>query len=128
TIISEAKLRDIHAAGYVHSIAAGAQAVMASLNSSHGEQMHGHKPLLTDVLKERMHFGGFIVGDWNGHGQVRGCTNTDCSQTLFAVLDMAIASGSWKGMYECTLRHAKDGTLPMERLDDAVRRILRVKF
>ena len=128
TVVTEAQLRDIHAAGYVPSIAAGAQAVMASFNSFHGEKMHGHKPLLTDVLKGRMNFGGFIVGDWNGHGQVRGCTNTDCAQTYIAGLDMAMASDSWKGMYESTLRHVKDGTIPMERLDDAVRRILRVKF
>ena len=125
---SEAELRDIHAAGYVPAIAAGAQAVMASFNSFHGEKMHGHKPLLTDVLKERMNFGGFIVGDWNGHGQVRGCTTTDCAQTFIAGLDMAMASDSWKGMYESTLAHVKDGTLPMARLDDAVRRILRAKF
>lgn len=128
TTVSEAELRDIHAAGYIPSIAAGAQAVMASFNSFHGEKMHGHKPLLTDVLKERMNFGGFIVGDWNGHGQVRGCTNTDCAQTFVAGLDMAMAPDSWKGMYDSTLAHVKAGTLPMERLDDAVRRILRVKF
>ncbi|RZA11603.1 MAG: 1,4-beta-D-glucan glucohydrolase, partial [Lysobacteraceae bacterium] len=74
TVVSEAALRDIHAAGYVPAIAAGAQSVMASYNSFHGEKMHGNKPLLTDVLKGRMQFGGFVVGDWNGHGQVRGCT------------------------------------------------------
>ena len=128
TVATQAQLRDIHAAGYVPAIAAGAQAVMASFNSFHGEKMHGHKPLLTDVLKDRMNFGGFVVGDWNGHGQVRGCTNTDCAQTYIAGLDMAMASDSWKGMYESTLRHVRDGTIPMERLDDAVRRILRVKF
>src|SRR5690606_4551580 len=50
TVTTEAQLRDIHAAGYVPSIAAGAQAVMASFNSFHGEKMHGHKPLMTDVL------------------------------------------------------------------------------
>ncbi|MCG8274950.1 glycoside hydrolase family 3 protein [Stenotrophomonas sp. NLF4-10] len=128
TTVSEAQLRDIHAAGYVPAVAAGAQSVMASFNSFHGEKMHGHKPLLTDVLKERMHFGGFVVGDWNGHGQVKGCSNTDCAQTYIAGLDMAMAPDSWKGMYESTLAHAKDGTLPMARLDDAVRRILRAKF
>ena len=128
TVVSEAQLRDIHAAGYVPSIAAGAQAVMASFNSFHGEKMHGHKPLLTDVLKGRMNFGGFIVGDWNGHGQVRDCTNTDCAPSINAGLDMPMAPDSWKGMYESTLRHVQDGTIPMERLDDAVRRILRVKF
>ena len=128
TEVSEAVLRDIHAAGYIPAIASGAQAVMASYNSFHGEKLHGHKALLTDVLKERMNFGGFIVGDWNGHGQVRGCTNTDCAATFNAGLDMAMAPDSWKGLYESTLAHVKAGTIPMARLDDAVRRILRAKF
>lgn len=128
TEVSEAVLRDVHAAGYVPSIAAGAQSVMASYNSFHGEKMHGHKGLLTGVLKERMHFGGFIVGDWNGHGQVKGCTNTDCAQTYNAGLDMPMAPDSWKGLYESTLAHVKSGAIPMTRLDDAVRRILRTKF
>ena len=128
TEVSEAVLRDVHAAGYVPAIASGAQAVMASYNSFHGEKLHGHKALLTDVLKERMNFGGFIVGDWNGHGQVRGCTNTDCAATFNAGLDMAMAPDSWKGLYESTLAHVQTGTIKMERLDDAVRRILRAKF
>ena len=128
TEVSEAVLRDVHAAGYVPSIAAGAQSVMASYNSFHGEKMHGHKALLTDVLKERMNFGGFIVGDWNGHGQIKGCTNTDCAQTFIAGLDMPMAPDSWKGLYESTLAHVTSGAIPMARLDDAVRRILRSKF
>jgi len=128
TQVSEAVLRDVHAAGYVPAIAAGAQAVMASYNSYNGEKMHGHKALLTDVLKGRMNFGGFIVGDWNGHGQVRGCTNTDCPATFNAGLDMAMAPDSWRGLYESSVAHVKSGKIPMERLDDAVRRILRVKF
>jgi beta-glucosidase len=128
TRVTEAVLRDVHAAGYVTAIAAGAQAVMASYNSFHGEKMHGHKALLTDVLKGRMNFGGFVVGDWNGHGQIKGCTNTDCAATYNAGLDMTMAPDSWKGVYESTLGHVKSGTIPMERLDDAVKRILRVKF
>lgn len=128
TEVSEAVLRDVHAAGYVPAIAAGALSVMASYNSFHGEKLHGSKALLTDVLKARMHFGGFVVGDWNGHGQVPGCTNTDCPQTFNAGLDMAMAPDSWRGLYDSTLAHAKAGTLPMARLDDAVRRILRVKL
>src|SRR5690606_27894083 len=128
TIVSEATLRDVHAAGYVPAIAAGAQSVMASYNSFHGEKMHGNKALLTGVLKERMQFGGFVVGDWTGHGQVKGCSNTDCAQTFVAGLDMAMAPDSWKGLYETTLAHVKSGKIPMARLDDAVRRILRTKF
>ena len=125
---SEAQLRDIHAAGYRTGIAAGAQAVMASYNSFHGTKMHGNRPALTDVLKGRFHFGGFVVGDWNGHGQIPGCTPVDCAQTFNAGLDMAMAPDSWKGLYESTVAHVKAGRIPLPQLDDAVRRILRVKF
>jgi beta-glucosidase len=128
TKIDEAELARIHGAGYPPSIAAGAQTVMASFNSVNGEKMHGNRHLLTDVLKGRMNFGGFVVGDWNGHGQVKGCTNENCPATIAAGLDMAMASDSWRGFYESALAAVKAGTLPMERLDDAVRRILRVKF
>lgn len=128
TKISEADLVRIHGAGYPPAIAAGAQTVMASFNSVNGEKMHGNKPYLTDALKGRMQFGGFVVGDWNGHGQVKGCTNTDCPATINAGLDMAMASDSWKGFYETTLAAVKAGKISQARLDDAVRRILRVKF
>lgn len=128
TRISEAELVRIHAAGYPPAIAAGAQTAMASFNSVNGEKMHGHRHYLTDVLKGRMNFGGFVVGDWNGHGQIKGCTTTDCPATINAGLDMAMASDSWKGFYETTLAAVKDGRITSERLDDAVRRILRVKF
>ncbi len=128
TKISEAELVRIHAAGYPPAIAAGAQTVMASFNSVNGEKMHGNKPYLTDALKGRMNFAGFVVGDWNGHGQVKGCTTTDCPATINAGLDMPMASDSWKGMYETTLAAVKAGTISQERLDDAVRRILKVKM
>lgn len=128
TRISEADLVRIHAAGYPPAIAAGAQTVMASFNSVNGEKMHGHRQYLTDALKGRMHFGGFVVGDWNGHGQVKGCTTTDCPATINAGLDMAMASDSWKGFYETTLAAVKNGTISQQRLDEAVRRILRVKM
>ncbi len=126
--ISEAELRDIHAAGYYGAIPAGVQTVMASFSSWQGRKLHGDKDLLTDVLKGRMGFNGFVVGDWNGHGQVPDCTNTDCAPSLNAGLDMFMAPDSWKGLYESTLQHVKDSTVPMSRLDDAVRRILRVKI
>lgn len=127
-LISEKELSEVHAAGYYSSIPAGVQTVMASFSSWNGRKLHGDKELLTDVLKEKMGFNGFVVGDWNGHGQVPGCVNTDCPQSLNAGLDMYMAPDSWKGLYESTLQHAKDGTISIERLDDAVRRILRVKL
>ena len=127
-LISEEALSKIHAAGYYSAIPAGVQTVMASFSSWQGRKLHGDKELLTDVLKRKMGFNGFVVGDWNGHGQVPGCINTDCAQSLNAGLDMYMAPDSWKGLYASTLQQVKDGVISMERLNDAVRRILRVKL
>ncbi|WP_184088299.1 glycoside hydrolase family 3 protein [Sphingomonas xinjiangensis] len=125
--VSEAELIKTHNAGYPGAVNAGTLTVMSSFSSWNGAKMHGNKSLLTGVLKDRMGFQGFIVGDWNGHGQIPGCTNTDCAATFNAGLDMAMAPDSWKGLYDSTLAHVRDGSLPMARVDDAVRRILRVK-
>lgn len=126
--ISEAELINIHAAGYIPALKAGVQSVMASFSSWNGIKLTGSKELLTDVLKSQMGFQGFVVSDWNAHGQLEGCTNTDCPQAFNAGIDMFMAPDSWKGIYESTLQHAKSGRISMERLDDAVRRILRVKI
>jgi beta-glucosidase len=125
--ISEAELVARHAQGYPAAIDAGALTVMVSFSSWNGVKNHGNKSLLTDVLKGKMGFEGLAVGDWNGHGQVPGCTSIDCPDTFKAGLDLAMAPDSWKGLYESTVRAAKDGTLPLARIDDAVRRIVRVK-
>jgi beta-glucosidase len=102
---------------------------MPSFSSWNGVKMTGNKSLLTGVLKQRMGFDGFAIGDWNAHGQVPGCSNEDCPAAINAGLDMFMYSGSkWKELYANTLREAKDGTIPAARLDDAVRRILRVKM
>ncbi|WP_288938110.1 glycoside hydrolase family 3 protein [uncultured Sphingomonas sp.] len=128
TRVSETVLRDVHAAGYMSALPAGALTVMPSFSSWNGEKMTGNKSLLTGVLKERWGFQGFTIGDWNAHGQVTGCTNEDCAPAINAGLDMFMYSGpKWKELYANTLREAKDGTIPAARLDDAVRRILRVK-
>lgn len=125
--VSENELIRIHNVGYPDAIRAGAMVVMSSFSSWNGAKMHGNRSLLTDVLKGRMGFQGFIVGDWNGHGQIPGCTNTDCPQTFNAGLDLAMAPDSWQGLFDSTLKHVQDGMIPMTRVDDAVRRILRVK-
>ncbi|MDQ8029898.1 MAG: putative glycoside hydrolase, partial [Brevundimonas sp.] len=84
--------------------------------------------LLTDVLTGRLGFTGFVVGDWNAHGQIPGCSNESCPQAINAGLDMFMAPDSWRGLYDNTLAQARAGEIPAARLDDAVRRILRVKI
>ena len=125
--MSENELIARHALGYPAAISAGALTVMASFSSWNGVKLHGNESLLTNVLKDRMGFAGLVVGDWNGHGQVPGCTVTDCPASFKAGLDLAMAPDSWKGLFDSTLREARDGMLPMARIDDAVTRILRVK-
>ncbi len=126
--IDEATLIRIHAAGYPPAIRAGTMTVMASYSSWNGQKMHGNTSLLTDVLKGRMGFDGFIVGDWNGHAQVPGCSPTDCPTAFNAGLDMAMAPDGWKGLFDNTLAEVKAGRIAMTRVDDAVRRILRIKM
>ena len=128
TQLSERELYETHGQGYVQAIGTGVQTVMASFNSWNGEKAHGSRYLLTDVLKDQMGFDGFVVGDWNGHGQLPGCTNSSCPQAINAGVDMIMVPEAWKPFYDNTLRLVKSGEIPQARLDDAVRRILRVKF
>ncbi|MEZ9820708.1 exo 1,3/1,4-beta-D-glucan glucohydrolase [Shewanella sp. 10N.286.45.A1] len=128
-IATEQALFDLHAQGYVSGLSAGAQTVMASFNSWNGVKNHGNKYLLTDVLKDQMGFDGFVVGDWNGHGQIPGCSNDNCPQTINAGLDVyMVPTAAWKPLFENTVAQVESGEIPMARVDDAVTRVLRVKM
>jgi len=126
--IPEAELIRLHAPAYVAALGADVQSVMASFSGWNGVKMHGSSSLLTGVLKQRWGFDGLVVGDWDGHAKVPGCSPTDCPASIAAGLDLYMGPASWKGLYASTLAAAEAGTLPMARLDDAVRRILRVKL
>ena len=121
-------IKKIHAHPYRAAIENQVQTVMASFSSVNGEKMHGSKSLLTRVLRREMGFNGFVIGDWNGHAEIPGCTATDCPDALLAGVDMYMAPDSWKGLYASLLAQVKDGTIPMARLDEAVTRILTVKI
>jgi beta-glucosidase len=127
TVIPEAQLSAVHAAGYAGAINAGALIVMASYNSWNGTKLHGNHYLLTDILKGRMGFTGFVVGDWNAQEQVPGCTKSSCAAAFLAGVDMLMAPDSWQELYRNTLAQVRSGEIPQARVDDAVRRILRVK-
>ena len=121
-------LKQVHARPYPPAIKAGVQTVMASFSSVNGVKMHGNAPLLDGVLRGEMGFQGLVVGDWNGHGELNGCTNTDCPQSLLAGVDVYMVPEDWKGLYATLLRQARDGTIPMARIDQAVKRVLIVKL
>ncbi len=127
TLVSEAELRAVHAAGYPAAIKAGAMIVMASYNSWNGVKLHGNHYLLTEILKGRLGLDGFVVGDWNAHEEIPGCTKYRCAAAVLAGVDMLMAPDSWRELYKNTLAQARSGEIPLSRIDDAVRRILRVK-
>ncbi len=114
-------------AGYPAAIKAGAMIVMASYNSWNGVKLHADRYLLTDILKGRLGFDGFVVGDWNAHEEIPGCTKYRCAAAILAGVDMLMAPDSWRELYDNTLAQARSGEIPQPRIDDAVRRILRVK-
>ena len=127
-LYGEQALHDIFAPPYEAAIKAGVQSVMASLSSWRGHKMHGDKQFLTDILRDRMGFDGFVVGDWDGHAQPAGCNKFSCPDVVNAGLDMYMAPDSWKELYASLLAQVQAGTVPMARLDEAVGRILRVKL
>ncbi|MFI4869291.1 MAG: glycoside hydrolase family 3 protein [Steroidobacterales bacterium] len=128
TGLSERALIHTDAQGYYAAIEAGVMSVMASFSSWQGQKVHGNASLLTGVLKGRLGFDGFVVGDWNGHAQIPGCTRTRCAAALMAGIDMLMAPDGWKELFDNTLAQLRSGDVPLARLDDAVRRILRVKL
>lgn len=135
TRASEKTLRDLHGRGYYGALGAGAQTVMASFNSwfdtTTGKdqgKLHGNRHLLTTVLKEQMGFDGLVVSDWNGIGQVAGCSDTRCAPAINAGIDLVMVPEHWQAFIRDTIAQVERGGIPMARIDDAVRRILRVKL
>ena len=128
TLCDEVTLRDVHGVAYGDAIKAGVQVVMASFSSWQGNKMHGHHYLLQEVLKDKMGFDGFIISDWNGHGQLSASSNVSGTEAVNAGIDMLMAPEDWRGLWHNTISSVVDGAISMSRIDDAVLRILRVKL
>ena len=126
-ICSETELRDIHGQGHLSAIAAGAQIVMAAFNEWNGRKIHGHKYLLTDILKGKIGFSGFVISDWNGYGQLAESTIDGCVYAINAGVDMLMAPEDWRQVFAILIDQAQAGTITKTRINDAVTRILRVK-
>lgn len=125
--IAEEELRRIHMAPFRRAVDAGVLTVMASLNSWNQVKCHGHKYLLTDVLKNEFGFDGLVVSDWDGID----CLADDYAEAaaigLNAGLDLFMITDKWKQFVDHVKAHVASGRIATERLDDAVGRILRVK-
>ncbi|MGX6603250.1 glycoside hydrolase family 3 N-terminal domain-containing protein [Micromonosporaceae bacterium Da 78-11] len=142
---SEENLRNIHAAGFLAGIEAGAQAVMVSFSSwenpanydhtpgratPYNDKVHGSRYLITDVLKDRIGFDGITISDWDAHVEVAGCSEGDGGYSYLAGLDVLMVSqrDAWQSVHRTTIEQVRSGVIPMSRIDDAVSRVLRVKL
>lgn len=128
TAVDETTLRAIHLPGYVEAIAAGVKTIMVSYSSWNGTKMHGYKYLLTDVLKNELGFKGFIVSDWDGIYQLTNPLSNQIATSINAGVDMVMMSGNYLTFINTLKELVEQGTVPQSRIDDAVRRILKVKY
>jgi len=127
TQIDEVTLRDTHMMPFRASIASGALTVMASYNSWNGAKLHGHRYLLTDVLKGELGFDGFVISDWLGIGQLDPDPHQCIVKGLSAGIDMVMVPFDYKEFIASVVKGVESGDVDEQRLDDAVLRILRVK-
>jgi beta-glucosidase len=126
--ISEEQLRQLHVPPYKAAIDAGVLTVMVSLSSWYGQKCHGHKYLITDLLKQELGFNGFVISDWDGIDYLDEDWAKCVVMSVNAGLDMFMVTSRWKEFIQILQDSVAAGKISMERIDDAVRRILRVKY
>jgi beta-glucosidase len=128
TIMDEATLRELFLSPYQAAVDAGALSIMASFSSWNGTPMHAHAYLLTDVLKGELGFSGFIVSDWAAIDLIDEDYDLAVASAINAGVDMAMVPYDADMFIDSLTRAVESGAVPQARIDDAVRRILRVKF
>jgi beta-glucosidase len=126
--ISEAELRKLHVPPYKAAIDAGVLTVMVSLSSWYGKKCHGHPYLLTELLKGELGFNGFVISDWDGIDYLDEDYREAVILSLNAGIDMFMITARWKEFITHVKAGLASGRIPAQRLNDAVRRILRVKY
>jgi beta-glucosidase len=131
TQISEAELRAVHLPPFAAAVDQGVGSVMISFSSWNGAKLHGHKYLITDLLKGELEFDGFTVSDWAGIDQLdgrEGFTQAEVVAAINAGLDMIMVPDEWRTFLGYLRAAVQSGQIPMSRIDDANRRILTKKI
>ncbi|MFH1372063.1 MAG: glycoside hydrolase family 3 protein [Planctomycetota bacterium] len=124
TICDEIFLRAIHLPPYQRALEAGVGTFMTSYSSWNGDDCVTHTWLITDLLKNELGFDGFVISDWEDIGS----SSSSITNAINAGVDMSMAPSSWSSFISTLRNQVNDNYVPMSRIDDAVRRILRIKF
>lgn len=148
TRVDLATLREIHLAGYPAAIDAGVGTIMPSYSSWNGVKCSASRELLTDILKGELGFEGFLISDYNAIDQIVPSPKADAAQasnnasgqvrtdnykrcieiSINAGMDMVMVTKRYREFIASLQELVVEGRIPMSRIDDAVTRILRVKF
>lgn len=133
-VLDEEELRSKYIKPFQESIKMGVGSIMVSYNSWKGKKLHGHKYLINDVLKKELKFDGIVVSDWAGINELDKDYKTCIIQSINAGIDMNMVPGSlnpddnsYDDFIRLAIESVKEGSIPMERIDDAVSRILKIK-
>ncbi|KAM7259470.1 hypothetical protein ACFE04_015211 [Oxalis oulophora] len=132
TVISMNGLFSIHMPAYYNAISKGVATVMVSYSSWNGEKMHANHELVTGFLKDRLKFRGFVISDWQGIDRITSPPHANYSYSVqagvSAGIDMVMVPYNFTEFIDDLTYQVKTNIIPMSRIDDAVKRILRVKF
>jgi beta-glucosidase len=126
--IDEETLRAIHLPGYTKAVENNVSTVMISFSSWNGVKCHGNYYLITSLLKKELGFEGFVISDWNGIDQLDGSYENRVETAINAGIDMAMSPYNYIDFYNTLKNLVEQGDVDTSRINDAVRRILRVKF
>lgn len=126
--LDEKTLREIHLQGYVSTVKAGVATVMPSYSSWNGQKCSGSKRLMTEILKNELGFEGFLISDYAALNQLPGDYKSQVEQSINAGMDMVMVPDKYQEFFNTLKTLVNEGKVPMSRIDDAVTRILRVKF
>ena len=127
-VADEQTIRQLHMQGFISAINAGVKSIMVSYSSINGQKMHGSRYWITDVLKDELGFKGFVVSDWQGIDQLPGDYKSDIQNSINAGVDMVMVPYNFIEFIQYLKELVNENKVSIERIDDAVRRILTVKF
>jgi beta-glucosidase len=128
TQLPEAELRAIHLQGYIATVKAGVGSIMPSYSSWNGVKVSGSKRLMTDILKQELGFEGFLISDYAAVDQITKDYKEAIGISINAGMDMVMVPRKYEEFFNLLSELVKEGKVPMSRIDDAVMRILRIKF
>jgi beta-glucosidase len=128
TRVDEATLRRVHLPGYISAIEAGVGTIMPSYSSWNGVKCSASKRLLTEILKDELGFQGFLISDYSAIDQISRDYKEAVAISINAGMDMVMVPGRYREYFDDLKALVGEGKVPISRIDDAVTRILRVKF